>query len=193
MTVKPARTRIVNLFGFLGYVSIIFQWCWSGLLVAYPYLQSATTTPPQKASPTAQAIVADPVLSPIVWITSILITIVMLIVCVVLAWRMPRAIGKKGAQLTHEPAKKATTLVLKHQHRRPTKKTRLRLTYRFVLIIKALLVSIPLVALAVTAHPPLAPAIMWTVGLWCFGWSIAFFVVQHYLGKLFDTPTDAIW
>lgn len=191
MASRSSRTVFVNVLGTLGYISVIFQWLWSVVTVAYPFLSSDMSYIfPVAQTPAAPAPTAPP--SPFAIGLVIVLTVIIFIFTLYVLWKLPGAIGKRGGQTTKRAAEALMPVITR---RKPVaKKERRRISRRLVLIIKGLIVLIPLAAL-VFANPvgELSREIIWIVGLFCAGCSSLYFSIQQLAVKLWKLPPEQIW
>lgn len=193
---KKPTTRYVavaNLFGTLGYLSVLLQWSWAGLLLIYPLLVAQPEFLFPKPSP-VQPEVMDPMpaLTPLMVIIAAAVTIVILIITAITLVQLPKRIGKRGAALTHSAARSALP-VLTH-HKKITKKERQRLSYRLILLLKLGTVIIPIVAIIFIAPiDHITPIVIWTIMLFCAAWSLTYFAIQQVIAKLARLDTDMLW
>ena len=193
---KPKRRTalaIANTFGTLGYLSILLQWTWALLLVCYPFLTADHSfllpDAPTRPLPSTDSTVTS---SPITAIIAIAATAFVLVITVIVVAKLPKQIGKGGAKLTHQTAETLIPIVTKHTPL-PKKKQRV-LSYRLTLILKAALTIIPVLYLFWVQSPyPLTTPVVWTIGLFCAGWSVIYIAVQQAVGLLAKIDTRALW
>ena len=193
---KPRRQTsktIANVFGTLGYFSLLLQWTWTLLLLCYPLLTADHSfllpdAPAEPFHPTNDAVTS----SPITAVVAIAVTAFVLVTTVIVIVRLPKQIGKRGAQLTHQTADTIIPIVTKHKAL-PQKKRR-ALSYRIILIAKAAFVILPTIGLVwVVAPYPLTDAAVWAIGLYCAGWSATYFVIQQAIGFFAKIDTRQLW
>ncbi len=195
MSTKPPakRVTVANAFGTLGYMSAVFQWAWTLLLLCYPLL---TDRPelflPSTPSPSVPPIDVTPELTPVVTIIAVAATILILVLTVIVIARLPRAVGKKAAALTKKTASTAIPIIT--HHKKISKKQRKKLSYRLSLAIKAFMITLPLGLLCFVDFggtiPPLAT---WTVGLFCIGCSLVYFGIQQLIALMGNVDRDQLW
>lgn len=180
-----------NVFGTLGYISVIFQWLWTTVVVAYPILSSDLSfvmpTPGQPAEPGPPAHA-----SPLMFGVAITLTILVFAFVGYTLWKLPKTIGLGGAKVTHKVAE--TIIPVVSRHKRVPKRKRLQLTGRIRLAIKALIVIIPYISLVFASHiDNLSPAVIWVAGTFCMVMSILYFGVQILISKIGKLPLEEIW
>lgn len=191
-TRQRAKTT-ANVFGTLGYFSLILQWTWTLLLACYPLLSAdhgflLPPAPPTPFEPTNTAITT----SPITAVVAIAVTAFVLVMTAVVITRLPKQIGRRGAQLTHKTADKVVPIVTKHKPL-PAKKRR-KLSYRIILTAKTLFIVLPVIGLIWAKAPyPLTNAIVWTIGAYCAGWSVIYFAIQQAIGFFAKIDTRQLW
>lgn len=188
------RLALVNTFGTLGYISLLFQWCWSLLILTYPLIESGKLLPAPTPTPHPTNTMQVPeAFSPLMLLIAAFITVLVIAITFIAIARLPRAIGQSGAKLTHTAANKATTFVVPKPETPAAKRQRRRLSYGLVLLIKFLAIIMPLVALFFASQAILPMNIAWIIAGFCASWSVFYFTLQQLLAKLLRVKTDAIW
>lgn len=184
---------VANGIGTLGYISVLFQWVWTLLILCYPLLIADHSIllpdqPRQSAQPVSDAITT----SPIVITVAIMATLFVLVLTVVVLIRLPKAIGQRGASITHNTAGAIMPIVSKHLQL-PEKKQR-ELSYKVIVFIKICIVLLPLLALVyIPDAVPVDGSIVWIIAIFCAIWSIICFGLQQLIVKLFKVPIDKLW
>ena len=192
-TKRQRSKTVANVFGTLGYLSILLQWTWTLLLLCYPLITAdhsflLPNTPAEPFHPTNTAVAS----SPITAVLAIAVTAFILVATVIVIARLPKQIGKRGAQITHQTADSLVPIVTKHRPI-PQKKRRV-LSYRIILIAKVVAILLPIAGLVWTASPyPLTDAIVWTIGIYCAGWSATYFMIQQAIGFFAKIDTRQLW
>ena len=196
MAKKPHSLAIAfaNIFGTLGYMSMITQWLWASILVAYPLLtkERLSVFLPDTSTQVQHAPAADyGQFTPIVTSVAIVITLLVLVATIYLLVKLPSQIGKKGQRLTHATA----TNVLPAVHRRPLgKKQKKRMIDRITWWVKALLVIVPLIGLVFASlDTGMSQAVIMTVGVICAIWSSLCFTTQFIIAKIHRLDTSDVW
>ena len=187
------RLVIANTFGSFGYISVLFQWLWTFLILAYPLLSSRPDFlffPPSE--PTFTHNMTPAPASPFLVVIAIAATIAILGITIVAVVRLPKNVGKKGATLTRNAT--AAVLPAITHHKKLTKKKRVRLSYRIMLTIKLLLVTLPLVALLFgQSLEKIAPEVVWAMAFFCAACSISYFLVQQLLARFMRINSEKLW
>ncbi|HSW90760.1 MAG TPA: hypothetical protein VLF64_02070 [Candidatus Saccharimonadales bacterium] len=192
-TKRQTPKTIANVFGTLGYFSVLLQWTWVLLLLCYPLLTVNHSfllpdAPAEPFHPTHNAVTE----SPITTVAAITISAFVLIATAVVITRLPKQIGKRGARLTHQTADAILPIVTKHKVL-PQKKRR-ALSYRIILLAKLTFIILPVIGLSwVVPSDPLTVPVVWTIGLYCAGWSIIYFAVQQMIGFFAKVDTRRLW
>lgn len=184
---------LANFFGALGYISVIIQWAWSLIVVAYPLLASGACTivapPPATNTPEPLDLGAA---TPFVTVIAVFVTLLVMIATVIFVAKLPKTIGKSGARATHTVAHKLTPHI--SHSRKLTKKQRRTISYRIVLIIKLCIIVTPLVLLGFAhAISTLSLEIIWTVAIFCAVCSLVYFAVQQLVALARGVARDVIW
>jgi hypothetical protein len=190
---RQTSATVANVFGTLGYLSVLLQWTWVLLLLCYPLLTAEHSfllpnAPTEPFHPTNDAVTS----SPITAIVAIAVTAFVLVMTVIVIARLPKQIGKRGAKLTHQTADTIIPIVTKHKPL-PQKKRRV-LSYRIILVAKIVFIILPVIGLIWVRPPyPLTGAVVWAIGLYCACWSIVYFAIQQAIGFFAKIDTRQLW
>ena len=187
------RTAAANAFGALGYISVLFQWAWSLLILCYPLItdRSDLLLPPPGADQ-SPVVNVSPEMSPLVAIIVIITTVVVMALAVVAIVRLPRNLGKQSSTLTKSAASAVLPAITRHK--KISKNQRQKLSHRLVLGIKLSAVLLPLVLLLFV--PPtvgLSPLAIWAVGTGAALLSLLYFTVQQFIALFGKVNTVDIW
>lgn len=182
-----------NIAGTLGYFSVLLQWTWTLLILCYPLLTAdhSALFPPHPVQPVhATNQVAAP--SPIGILAAVIVTAFILTLTIIVLSKLPKAIGKRGAQITHRTANVVIPIMVRHKTL--SKAKRKRLSYRIILVLKLLSIVLPVIGLFFT-HPigTLTGSIIWAAGLYCAAWSIFYFAIQLGVGFVSKASSSEIW
>lgn len=189
----PRALMTTNVFGTLGYLSVLLQWTWTLLIICYPLLTAdhsflLPSQPIQPAHPSPEGLTTSPVMV----VVAITVTAFVLALTIVVLIRLPHRIGLRGASITHKTANLMIPLVTKHKPL-PKKKQR-ELSYQVVLVIKVLLVLLPVAGLLyIPAATPLSSLAIWSISIFCASWSIFYFGLQQLIGFLYKISLDRLW
>lgn len=190
---RQTSATAANVFGTLGYLSVLLQWTWTLLLLCYPFLMADHSfllpdAPAEPFHPTNDAVTS----SPITAVVAIAVTAFVLVTTVIVIARLPKQIGKRGAKLTHQTADTIIPIVTKHKPL-PQKKRRV-LSYRIILVAKIVFIILPVIGLIWVRPPsPLTNAVVWAIGLYCASWSIVYFAAQQAIGFFAKIDTRQLW
>lgn len=187
------QQTLANTFGTLGYLSLMLQWTWSLVILFYPFITNRDSflfrreTPP--VAPVSPIVMPT---HPVISILLITITILILIFAVITILRLPKTIGKTGAQLTR--ATSAALLPALVQHKKISKKQHVSLSYRTTLALKLLATIVPLIVLlfapAILAMPGI---VIWTIaGTGGIGTAF-FFILQILVVEVFKVSKPNVW
>lgn len=192
MTSHPKRTSFVNVLGTLGYISVIFQWLWSAVVVGYPLLSSDMDflIPTPSETQVTQTTFAQP--SPITIAVVVIITILIFAFTFYALWKLPAAIGRRGAKATQQAAHALIPVITHHQA--TSKRERRRLSWRIIAIIKLTLALLPIIAL-LFAQPidKLPQEAVWIVAVFCMVCSLIYFGIQQLLVKFWRIDPESAW
>lgn len=179
------RLAIANFFGTLGYISLLIQWVWTVLVLAYPYimsgafenwlnsLQARQSTHIPAANPTDFGVAA-----PLVTVVVVAVTILIVVFSIVALARLPKNISKTGVKITHSTANAIIPAIAQSQELPKSKRRKLSLqlvaTTKFILTILAL-------ALLLFAQPivQLSPRVIWAIGWICFSFTMLYWFAQY--------------
>lgn len=190
---KTFATNVANAFGFLGYLSLLLEWVLAICIIAYPFVQNGGLdwiVPAHNPEPTP-TMVPIPA-SPLTLVVGIVATIVSLGIMVYAIYKLPQAVGKTGAKVTHKAARVIAPVITKHR-KLPKKALRL-LTFRTVIAIKVIAALLPLaVVVAVPTFLVLSKDIVVVITTFFAGVALVNFCIQYGLTKLKSVDTTAIW
>lgn len=192
------RYRSANVFGILGYMSVVIQWLWFSVTLLFPLISllglSNLFMPPsnQHAQPNTPAQAID-LPSPIEGLFVILAIIFTIGICLYAIFAVPRTIGKLGKAVTHRSAAVAIPHIT--HHREVTARKRKKLIEYITWSIKILLVVIPLCALLAPTPTSvgLEHAIVLVVGLGSGVWSCLMFGIQYLVVKIRHIDPEYVW
>lgn len=182
------RVLLANAFGALGYMSVLFQWTWSLLLIGYPFLVNhpEILNAPQQQTAVVTPLEISPAFTPFAVLLVSVITIAIVVAAIFTLMQLPKTIGLTGARITQRTA---TTIVpLLSHHKKLSPKEKKRFSFRVVLALKLVLAVAPL-ALLPFAQPfqGITLQIMWFLGTFAALFSAFYFGLQlltAYLGKI---------
>ena len=120
-------------------------------------------------------------------VISIMIVVVMLALTVYLLFKIPSTIVKTSKKIVFETAEKTAPLILHVQHKKETKKNRLKLTPRLVLIFKVILMLVPLILIFLSKsieNEFISFDLVLIVGVWLAIVCAINFILQYVCGRL---------
>lgn len=190
------KKNTVNLVGSVGYLFCFLQWFWVVMLY-FSVIQSIPLAPPEtdkqaEQLPSFTLTLPDPVEATIVGI----VVVVMIVLTLYILVKIPMSIAKTSNAVVHSAAKAMTPVVIKAQHKKDTKKFRVKITTRLILVIKSLLVIIPMALTAVSGllerqSIDYSIAIIIGGGLACL--SLGGFIIQYTLARLLRVKSSVLW
>jgi hypothetical protein len=190
MATHPRKIAFANALGTLGYISILFQWLWSFIVVANPLLSSDLHFLIPKGSNPAPIVPSTPP-SPLMVGVVIILTVLIFVMTLYVVWKLPKAIGRRAGRTTKHAADALLPLVTHHE---PTKKERRKLSRRLVLAIKFIIILIPLIALLWSSPiGELTRDIILVVGVFCACCSLLYFGLQWIFARAWNLPSENIW
>ena len=181
---------VANTFGTLGYLSLVIQWAWTGLILAYPIIMKANHGDLWWLSPncrTHESTPAQPIdlgfATPAVSFLAIVIAIVIVVVSVV---------GKTGAKLT-QTAADAIIPVVAHAKDVPKAK-RKRLSFKIIVALKCTCTVLAL-ALLLFARPigQVTFPVIWAAGMFCFVCTMIYWLIQYIAAQVGRVPQHKLW
>ena len=197
MKERNVKKGITSTFGSLGYLFCFLQWFWAVILYL-SVIQSMTSfispISDQQVQQSSGLTFALP--DPLAMIILGVIVIIMVAITIYALISVPKSIVKTGNKIVHRTATTITPLVIEAQHKKDTKKLRIRITARVALAIKILLILLPLILAAASGlleKQSIDYPIVLLVGggLACF--SVVFFAMQYLLAKLLHVKISDLW
>ncbi len=191
------KHRTVNFLGGIGYISVIFQWLWTGIIFLPTLLENDTFKnlflPPEPSStPTPQPQATDET-SLIVIIIGIIVTVIVLSLTILILIRLPKAVATAGKTTTTSVARAVAPAVSHHKKLSP-KKEKL-LTANLVRIIKYIAVVLPTLLLffVYVVNVELSHTIVLIIGATLGLGSFTWFTLEYVLARLFAIPIEDIF
>lgn len=194
---KHLQYIVVRLSTALAYCAVLLQWFFASVL----YISLASVNgwldelfeqsqqPIIVSQPSAESTTGIGIMDGVL---IVLIVGIVLGVTVYALRRLPRSFVRTGDAIVHKSVELVAPLLLRRSHKRPTKKRKLQLTARLIVLMKILLVVMPLLVLipvALSENAPLDVAIVWTVGIFLFCISSICFTIEAVLVKVFHMPS----
>lgn len=188
-----------NTFGTLGYISLIFQWAWTGLILAYPIITQAKRDDLWLFSPSRQKTNITPIqpadfgaAMPIISVLAIAFAAILIVMSIVAVIRLPKNVGKTGAKLTQSAADVIVPIVA-HTENVPKAK-RKRLSFQIIVMLKCVCTVLAL-ALLLFARPigQVTFPIIWAVGIFCFVCTMVYWLIQYIIARAGRVPQNKIW
>lgn len=140
------KKTTVNSFGVLGYLTGFLLWLWAVIL--YLSLIQSTTTylSTQGNTQTLAPVESSFSISGPFGLVIVGITVVIMVGLTVYAlYAIPKTIVKTSNKLVRKTAEAAVPIVIKTQHKKITKRSRLQLTARLILAGKLLFILLPII------------------------------------------------
>lgn len=197
MSTSHKGTRIANIFGSFGYLSIVVQWFWFIAVIVLPYLEGSSLksiflpAAGEKHHAVAATINMPPFMQLIIAGLAIIFTLAITIYAI---YMIPRSIGKVGKTITQKSAQ-VTISHIKHHHKPLTKRERKRLFEYATWSVKLLLLLIPCVLLLLPAHARLTipHEVILLFGAFCAGMSLVWFGLQYAISRFSHSDPREIW
>lgn len=190
----PFALKLANFFGAFGYIAILLEWMWLGLIALYPLLQAGRF---DFLLPNTAPIPHTPVATPTeqsaaMIIIGIVVTVVCIAITIYALITMPRTIGKTGKAVT-TGAVAAIIPRLTH-HKKISTKSRRRLTFRLTVMLKSIALIVPLIIVAIL--PP-SSILAKEIAVYACGilaaWGLFNFGVQIALALGCKLDTGKLW
>lgn len=189
------KKGVTNFFGAIGYLFCFLQWLWA-ILLYFSVIQSVSLFFTPKASHQAlQAPATSGTPSIFLIIFGIIVVIAVLAFTIYIFVKLPSTISKTGKKIVHKTADTVAPMVIKVQKKPDTKKFRIQLTAKLVLIIKIALIAIPLI-LAYTSRFIDKQVFDYRIAFWAelilAAVSFVFFAFQYLLAWLMHVKKQNI-
>lgn len=192
------KKNIVNFFGAFGYLSCAMQWLWAIALnfILIKALASLISPTPNRPIINKAPVVANSSPDIFVIVFGIIITVTIVLLTIYILIKIPSTIVKTSKNVVHKTAENITPIVLQVQHKKDSKRNRIKLSFRIILFIKAMLVVIPLIfsfTSQFTEKQMIDFHISIQLGLWLAGFSVIFFAFQYILANLLLVKKQDLW
>ncbi|MDN5274584.1 MAG: rane protein of unknown function [Candidatus Saccharibacteria bacterium] len=197
-TKRSVKKGIANTFGSFGYLFGFLQWIWAAAL----YLSVIQSVTSLISSSDSSHYVERPVgLSltlpgPLGVIVLTVVVAAALAITVYAFFVLPRSIVKTSNKIVYKTAESMTPIVIKAQHKHDTKRNRIKITSRLVIVLKALLILVPLTLTVMSRllqEQPIDYSIALTVGCGLACFSMVAFVVQYFVAMLLRVKISDLW
>lgn len=198
------RKWIVNAFGTLGYVAVVFGWLWTIILYLNflkDFLVSVAPEVKQKIDeapivvPTdAQLVVGEGSLIGIIF--AVVVTIAVVILTLYVLIKAPSVAIRTSQKIVHDTAEYVAPVVLKTQHITPTEPAVKKVTRSIMVIVKLAAVCIPAVLSCVASfveRPVIDSAVGAYGGLLLGAVACIFFGLQYLMAKVLSVHRSDIW
>ncbi len=187
----------VNLFGAIGYFFCSLQWFWATALylsVIQNFVVFISPEPSKKVNISSPAVYLNP--NPLTTALSVIILIIVVMFTLYITLKLPSTLAKTSKNIVHETAEKIAPITLKLQHKKDTKKMRLQLTPRIILIMKILLILVPILLAFMSQFIQKQSidffiAMYVSLGLACL--SLIFFAIQYSLARFLPVKYQELW
>lgn len=185
---------LVTFLGGLGYLSVILQWLWAGMIVLPVLLKNDTVRLfllPQHTSHPAPSVTTGS-LSLLSLFVAIVVTAIVVLVSVVILIRLPLMIAKTSHKAVAKTSNFVLPVVTHHKRLTPAKKRRLRTEIIVGLKLTACVAPLLLLGVSFFIPPPLAIELVFVVGLWLALSSLVWFGLEYLVAKLLKLPLGDI-
>ena len=195
MAKAKTTTKIANIFGSFGYLSVIIQWLLFVAIIIFPLLQSSGVKriflPQQSSMPSTQTIITLPAGVQIALGVAAVVFCILVVIYAIYA--IPRRIGRVGQKLTQTSA--ATTINRLGHTKRLSEEEKAQITFSITWSIKILLTLLPLALLLLPLDNSigLTRSMVMIIGLIAAGFSLFWFCLQFLAVTLSHTPAKNIW
>lgn len=194
---KRRGTKLANIFGTFGYLSVVVQWFWFVAVIILPYLQESSLKtiflPQQGAIPSTVTTNLDfpPFIQIIIAGAAIIFTLAITLYAI---YMVPRSIGKAGKKLTQTSAHVVTTRI-KHHHKPLSAPRRKRIYEYLTWSVKTLLLIVPCLLLLLPAQYtlPIPHEAILIIGVFCAGMSLLWFGLQYIISRISRSDAREIW
>jgi len=191
------KHMLVNVFGGLGYISLIFQWLWAGVIFLPSLFENETIQNlflPQEpsAKPVPQDVPSGDI-SIVALVLGVTVTVVVLVITVIILLRLPKAVASVGKKTTTTVAHVVIPTISHHKKLTP-KKEKL-LTAQLVRIIKfvAALLPMGLLAFIYAVDTELSTNVVLLVGAVLAMVSFVWFSLEYAMAHAFGIQLEDIF
>lgn len=127
---------------------------------------------------------------------AVVVTVFMVGITIYALVKLPMNVAKTGGKIVQTATSTVAPIIIKAQHKKDTKKNRMKVVPKVLLAIKALLVLIPTIATMLSfllAELPISHsvALIIGIGLACIG--VSFFAFQYLFAAVFRIKATELW
>lgn len=181
---KRTSSRLVAVLGGAGYITMLVQWAWLGVVMLPWVLGQPIFEAPEAAPVTVRPAQTGEQFSAGSAIMAVGVTVIMIGVTIYILSKLPGYAVAKSSSIVHEAHHIVVPKVTPHTRLSARKK--ITLSSQTLFIIKLVLSLLPFVGLfaAMKTHPPLGDDIIVIVGLFWLAWSLVLIVAQRLAAAL---------
>lgn len=185
--ISPKNAKLANIFGGLGYLSVIFQWLWTVLILLPSILNNQmvkdfiTPTPASGQAASMPRFDGDSI---IIMGIAIIFTVAILALTVFILIRLPFKLVEASKKTVDTTVR--TTIPIVTHHKQITQKEQRELSYKLKIIVKLILILLPLGMLISVffISVPLESAIIFLIGGFFAITSLIWFIMQYFIGRI---------
>lgn len=177
---------------------VFMQWLWLAVIYSNIILSAASYFLPKSdnSEPIKSAITAGSSQPGVfVMVFGALVTITMMVLAIYVIIKIPSTLAKTSKKVVHEAADNIAPIVLKFQKKPETKRRRIKLTFKLIVIMKSVLALLPLI-LTLFYHASddqcLDYSIAIYISIWLAAISVVLFVIQYLLIYTLKVKKDEI-
>lgn len=191
------KNRVANFFGVIGYIACFLQWSWAVIQYISTIMSfSISAVDVEKNNQMTKPIIDLGTLpSSALTITSVIVIIFIITITIYAFSKTPSAIVSTGTKVVHKAAEATAPLIIKSSHKKDTKKFRLIITAKLVVVFKAALIIIPLIATVLSKFlddQSFDYQIATLVALALTAISLLLFTLQYISAKVFGVETKML-
>jgi len=189
------KTGIVNSFGAMGYIFVVFQWMFS-VMIYFQFIKLLLPSSSESVDTDKIVVVSNSEPSLLMIMFAAAVVVVSVILTVYYFVKLPSMMVGAGKKAVNKTAKSATPFVLKVQHKKDTKKNRKQLTPKLIIILKLMIIIIPVIFVFISqlyAIDILSYDMRVSVGLWLLDFSLAMFFLQYVFARLLSVKINDLY
>lgn len=190
---RNGKLLAVNILGSLGYLSMLIEWAWVALVFVYPLAEKGKLSwlmPNTPAIPTPPP--APIAMTPFIVVLMGIIVALCLAATIYALIKLPGSIGRAGARATHISAEAVIPRLT--GHKKLTRSRLGRLSFRLIVAIKAILITLPF---ALTLFLPEVSAlpqnVIWIILVFLAFWPMLYFGLQTFFTSLLKLDPTLVW
>ena len=193
---RDIKKGLVNSFGSMGYLCCALAWFWTGMLYLNAVRSAVLFVQPVADERIAYDIPSVAIPSQLEVGIIVVVTIIMVLITLYALVKIPMSVAKSGGKIMQKTTDTLVPIAIKAQHKEDTKKNRMKIAPKLLILIKLFLVIVPIVLSMLSelfGKLPIDYSIAVIVSGGIGGLSVFFFSMQYLLAGALRVKSSGLW